>query len=227
MPVSARSVSSVVAGALGQLLVTIRNARDYGDVGRFLVARFLYADAVQTIIVFMVVYARRVGHISGTSKTILLGLSIVFAVIGAFVAGAAVERVGPKRVLLTMLTVLVVTMIATAAVGGAATVWVAGPIVGVTLGTLAASDRVFLLRLAPAPLRGEFFGVAALVSKLSSGLGPLVLWGGTVWILSDVGDFASEASASRVAVGLLALAALAGVLVLRPLSDAPRSWSRG
>src|SRR5215218_5629079 len=134
MPVSARSVSSVVAGALGQLLVTIRNARDYGDVGRFLVARFLYADAVQTIIVFMVVYARRVGHISGTSKTILLGLSIVFAVIGAFVAGAAVERVGPKRVLLTMLTLLVVTMIATAAVGGAATVWVAGPIVGVTLG---------------------------------------------------------------------------------------------
>jgi len=175
----------------------------------------------------MVVYARRVGHISGTSKTILLDLSIVFAVIGAFVAGAAVERVGPKRVLLTMLTVLVVTMIATAAVGGAATVWVAGPIVGVTLGTLAASDRVFLLRLAPAPLRGEFFGVAALVSKLSSGLGPLVLWGGTVWILPDGGDFASEASASRVAVGLLALAALAGVLVLRPLSDAPRSWSRG
>jgi hypothetical protein len=56
---------------------------------------------------------------------------------------------------------------------------------------------------------------------------PFVLWGGTIWLLSDVGDLASEASGSRVAVGLLALAALAGAFVLRPLSDAPRSWSRG
>jgi UMF1 family MFS transporter len=218
-------IFETASAAVGQLRTTYRHAREYRDVGRFLVARFLYADAVQTIIVFMVVYARRVGHVHGAAKTALLALSIVFAVVGALAAGAAVERVGPKRVLVTVLSLLVVTMVVTAGLGGRTILWLTGPIVGVALGTLAASDRIFLLRLAPAPFRGEFFGFAALVSKLSSGLGPLVLWGGVIWLLSDASDLAGKPTASRVAVVVLAGACLAGVLTLRPLSDAPRAWS--
>jgi len=213
--------------ALGELRGTLATARQYADVWRLLVARFLYVDAIGTIIAFMLVYGDRVGDFSGTAKTALIGLAVTFAAIGAFAAGAAVQRYGPKRVLMTVLTVLVIAMLATAAVGGTAILWVTGPVVGIALGTVSASDRVFLLRLAPSHLRGEFFGLGALVGKLSSGIGPLVIWGGTIWLLSDRSEIASEASASRIAVAALACACLAGVLTLRPLSDEPRPWSAG
>jgi hypothetical protein len=59
------------------------------------------------------------------------------------------------------------------------------------------------------------------VGKLSSGIGPPLRWGGTIWLLHEQGP-ASLLDASRVALGALALAALAGLWVLRPLVDAQR-----
>jgi UMF1 family MFS transporter len=220
-------LAGAARAALTQLRSTLATARRYADVGRFLIARFLYVDAIGTVIVFMVVYADRVGELSGAAKSALLGLSVVFAALGALAAGAAVERVGPKRVLMVILGALVVAMLGTAAIGGATVLWVTGPVVGIALGTVWTSDRVFLLRLAPAEYRGEFFGLYGLVGKLSSGVGPLVLWGGTILLLDDLLDVASKASASRVAVAVLAVAALAGAVALRPLSDEPRRWSAG
>ena len=59
-----------------------------------------------------------------------------------------------------------------------------------------------------------------LVGKLSSGFGPLVLWGGTVLVATEVAGL-SRFTASRIAVVVLAGAAVAGFLVLRPLRDQP------
>ena len=93
-----------------------------------------------------------------------------------------------------------------------------GPLLGIVLGSLSAVDRVFLLRLVPPERRGEDFGLYALVGKLSTGFGPLVLWGGTILVAHDLAGM-SKFDASRVAVVVLAGAALAGLLILRPLSD--------
>jgi MFS transporter, UMF1 family len=221
------SLGRVARAALGQLRTTVRRAREYRDVWRFLLARFLYVDAIGTIIAFMLVYAERVGDLSATAETVLIGLSVTFAAVGALAAGVAVERVGPKRVLVGVLSVLAATMVVAAALGGTAVLWFAGPVVGVALGTVAASDRVFLLRLAPALYRGEFFGLSTLVGRLSSGIGPLILWSGTIWLLAEAAGVSGEAVASRVAIVVLAAACLAGILVLRPLADHPRSWSAG
>jgi MFS transporter, UMF1 family len=224
-PRTAGSGSRLVRSALAELAGTVRTARRYTDVWRFLLARFLYVDAIGTVIMFMTVYANRVADLSEAGKSALLGLSIAFAAAGAFVAGRVVERTGPKRVLVGVLGLLVVTMLVTAADGSARSLWVAGPIIGIVLGSVWTSDRVFMLRLSPARLRGEFFGLYGLVGKLSSGFGPLVLWGGTVLVLKDVLGAADEAAASRVATVVLAFAALGGLLLLRRLSDAPRPWS--
>jgi UMF1 family MFS transporter len=219
-PVAHEPPLALVRDALAQVVRTFRNARQYSQVGRFLVGRFLYVDAVATLIAYMVVYADRVADLSSTAKNALVGLSVVCAAIGAFVAGAAVERYGPRRTLLSILITFSIGLVLVAATGWAWTLWVAGPIVGIALGTIWTSDRIWMLRLAPPDLRGEFFGLYAISGRLSSGVGPLVLWGATVWILSDATDVAGKAAASRVALVALAAAALAGVLVIRPLSDA-------
>jgi UMF1 family MFS transporter len=193
------------------------------SVGRFLLARFLYVDAIATVIAFMVVYARRNTTLSEESIDVLIPLAVIFAAVGALVAGALVERFGPKRVLVTILVVFAATLVFVGATGSTLLIWVAGPVVGVSLGGVWTSDRVFMLRLSPEQKRGEFFGLYALAGKLSSGVGPFVLWGGTIWLLSSATDIAGRPGASRVALLVLAGAALAGIAVLWPVSDGERA----
>jgi MFS-type transporter involved in bile tolerance (Atg22 family) len=66
----------------------------------------------------------------------------------------------------------------------------------------------------PPERRGEDFGLYGMVDKVSNGFGPLVLWGGTVALLTNVFAATDEFGASRVAVCVLAGSALAGLLIL-------------
>lgn len=210
-------VRGLAAEALTRTRDGLRAAR-HASYGRFLLARFFYVDAVATVIAFMTVYAKRTG-LDDAQVDALLTLSIVFAAGGALVAGRLAERIGPKRVLAGTVVLVVVTLVVTAGSGAAAVLWVAGPVVGVALGAVNASDRVLLLALTGEAERGEVFGLYALVGKVSSGLGPFVLWGGTIWLLSDVTSALSVADASRAAMGVLAAAALVGLGLLRAVPD--------
>lgn len=221
-PVREPGERHVIRGALRQVVVTIGHIRTNDrDVGRFLIARFLYFDAIATVIAFMSVYMTRLGGFSESTKTLILAFATVFAVIGAYVSGACVQRFGPKAVLTSILTLTGVTLTAAAASGSAGLIWVLAPCIGVALGGVAASDRVFMMRLTNPAVRGEFFGIYNLIGKLSSGFGPLVLWSGTIWLLHTRGSL-SALGASRAALAVLAVAVAAGLLVLRPLSDRER-----
>ncbi len=70
----------------------------------------------------------------------------------------------------------------------------------------------------PPERRGEDFALYALVGKLSTGFGPLVLWGGTTLVMTELAGL-SKLDASRVAIAVLAAAALVGYVILRPLQD--------
>ena len=204
-----------------QLRATIGRAR-HEPYGRLLLARFFYVDAIATVIQFMTVYARRTGDFDGDEIDVLLAVATVAAIGGAIGAGLLAERIGPRRVILGTLVATVSTLAVGAATGSSTLLWVLAPVVGIALGSLSAVDRIFLLQLVPAGRRGEEFGLYALVGKLSSGFGPLVLWGGTVLVGTELLGL-SKFDASRAAVAVLAGAAMVGFLILRPLSDAPRT----
>jgi len=142
----------------------------------------------------------------------------VTAIAGAIGGGLLAERIGPRRVILGTLAIAIISLVAAAVTGSGPLLWVVGPLIGVVLGSLSAVDRVFLLRLVPPERRGEAFGLYALVGKLSTGFGPLVLWGGTILVAHDLAGL-SKFDASRIAVLVLAGAAVLGLLILRPLSD--------
>jgi MFS transporter, UMF1 family len=202
-----------------QLRASVRRVRGTPQ-GRLMLARFLYVDAIATALQFLTVYARRTGEFDGDDIDLLLAISIVFAIAGAVGGGLLAERIGPRRVILGTLVMTVGALLAVAATGSGLLLWLCGPLIGVALGCLSAVDRVFLLRLVPEDRRGEDFALFALVGKLSSGFGPLVLWGGTVLVATEVAGL-SRFTASRIAVVVLAGAAVAGFLVLRPLRDQP------
>ena len=203
--------------AFAQLAATVRRARA-APHGRLILARFFYVDAIATVLAFLTVYARRTGDFDGDAIDVLLAISAMTAIVGAVGGGLVAERIGPRRVILAVLVMAIAGLLAAAVTGSGELLWVVGPLIGVVLGALSAVDRVFLLRLVPPERRGEDFGLYALVGKLSSGFGPLVLWGGTILVMVEVAGL-SKFDASRVAVLVLALAALAGLLILRPLPD--------
>jgi MFS-type transporter involved in bile tolerance (Atg22 family) len=171
---------------------------------------------------FLTVYARRTGDFSTVEVDRLFLLSTPFAIVGALGAGLASARgwLTPRQVLLIVLGATSTALLAVGVTGAAVLLWLAGPILGIALGALSATDRVFLLALVPERQRGEGFGLYALIGNLSSGVGPLVLWGGTVYVLHDLLAVAGEFAASRVAVCVLALSALAGAGLVRALPDA-------
>jgi UMF1 family MFS transporter len=204
-----------------QLLESIRRARTMPH-GRLVAARFLYVDALATVGVYMTVYARRTGDFDSAQVDLLLAFSLPFAIVGAIVAGVLTGRIGPKPVLLGTLTGTVAVLAAVAVVGEGWVLWGAGPVVGAALGSVTATDRVFMLRLVPESRRGQDFGLYVLIGRVSSGFGPLVLWGGTIFLLTRVLELADDFEASRVAILLLGLAALGGALILRPLPN-PRA----
>ena len=204
-------------GPFAQLAATVRRARG-APHGRLILARFFYVDALATVLQFMTVYARRTGDFDGGDINVLLGLATVFGLVGAIGGGLLAERIGPRRVILWTLTMTIVALIIGAGTGSSAVLWVIGPIIGIAFGSLSAVDRVFLLRLVPPERRGEDFALYALVGKLSTGFGPLVLWGGTILVATELAGL-SKFDASRAATFVLTGAAFVGYLILRPLAD--------
>lgn len=153
-----------------------RAAAGYPGVVRFLIGRFLYTDAINTVFLFNAVFAKlEMGFTDGQTDMLAL-LGIVCAGLGATVAGRMVDVVGPKRVLdfalYSQIGGLVAAVIA-GATGFQGIGWLVAVGGGVGIGAAWTSDRVLMTRLAPGHMLGEFFGLYATVGRFATVLGPL------------------------------------------------------
>ena len=209
-----------LAGSWSQIFRTIEHARSVPGLGRFLLGRFFYSDAVNTVIVVMsVVAVKAVGLSVSATTLVLLGLTVV-AVLASFGWGALVDRWGPKRTLLAVLASWAVGLVL-----GGISLGIEGPvglgmfllggaILGSGLGGVQVADRVFMMRLSPPAQLGEFFGLYGLVGKGSQVIGQL-LYGLILLLLFDsLGN-----GAYQVAVLSLLVTMLIGWWLIRPVSD--------
>jgi UMF1 family MFS transporter len=207
--------------SFGQVRATIGHAREVPGLGRFLLGRFFYSDAVNTIIVVMSVVAVRVVGLSEQQYLMVTVLLTVVAITASFGWGRLVDRLGPKRPLLLVLASWAIgLLIGTVSLSlpgtpaGVGLFVIAGAIVGSGLGGVQVADRVFMLRLSPPARIGEFFGLYGLVGKGSQVIGQ-VLYGVTIFLLFDaLGD-----GAYQVAILTLLATMLVGYALIRPVSD--------
>jgi MFS transporter, UMF1 family len=208
-----------VVESFGQLRLTIEHARRVPGLGRFLLGRFFYSDAVNTVIVVMsVVTTQALGVSDRDANTILLGLTLV-AIAMSFAWGALCDRLGPKRTLIIVLASWAVGLvIGGIAIGlgpsGLPPFLVAGAILGSGLGGVTVADRVLMLRLSPPERVGEFFGLYGLVGKGSQVIGTL-LYGLILFIFVD----RLGIGAYQVAVLSLLVTMLIGVWLVWPVRD--------
>lgn len=209
-----------VFGSLAQCVTTVRHAREVPGLLRFLVARFFYSDAVNTIIVVMsVVTTKAMGMTDSQALMVLLGLTVV-AIFASFGWGRLVDRLGPRRTLMIVLTSWAVGLVLggiSLGIGGAIGIvlfLIAGAILGSGLGGVQVADRVLMVRLSPPERVGEFFGLYGLVGKGSQVIGQL-LYGVTLLLFFDTLGI----GAYQLAVLTLLVTMLVGAWLLRPVSD--------
>jgi UMF1 family MFS transporter len=204
---------ALARGAIGDIFNTARRARSYPVLVRFLVGRAFYAEAANTIGIFMAVYLTvQLGFSSGEKDRLLL-VAIVAAVGGGFFWGRVVDRIGPRDSLMRVLVVWSVALALIAATGFAIlpneALWLIAPLAGFALGGTWASDRPLMIGLAPPEYLGQFYGLYALAGRFAALVGPL-LWALVVDVLG-----LGRPAALLVLLGLV----LVAMVILRPLSS--------
>jgi UMF1 family MFS transporter len=208
-----------VIASFGQLRQSIAHARTLPGLGRFLLGRFFYSDAVNTVIVVMsVVTTQALGVSAATANLILLGLTVV-AIAMSFVWGWLADRAGPKRTLVTVLASWAVGLIIGGLAiglgpGGLAPFLLAGAILGSGLGGVTVADRVLMVRLSPPERLGEFFGLYGLVGKGSQVIGTLLYGAILFTLLGPLGI-----GAYQVAVLSLLVTMAIGLWLVWPVRD--------
>ena len=209
-----------LVGSFGQLRTTIEHARAVPGLGRFLLGRFFYSDAVNTVIVVMSVVAHEAKGLSATYTNLLLLSLTVVAVIASVLWGRMVDRSGPKRTLVSVLgswaigLTLGAVSLSISGVIGLVLFAVAGAILGSGLGGVQVADRVLMVRLAPPAQVGEFFGLYGLVGKGSQVIGQM-LYGLIIGLFLVEG----QNGAYQLAVMSLLGTMLIGLWLLRGVSD--------
>jgi MFS transporter, UMF1 family len=163
-----------VVRSWAQLRTTVGHAREVPGLLRFLVGRFFYTDPVNTAIVVMSAFAVfAVGFTQAEALNILILLTVV-AVIASFGWGFMVDRIGPKRTLVIVLSTWAVGLLLLAVWRDPIPFLIGGAILGAGLGGVGVTDRLLLLRMAPEARIGEMLGLYGLVGKLSAVIGPFV-----------------------------------------------------
>jgi MFS transporter, UMF1 family len=199
-----------------QLGDSIRHAREVPGLLRFVVARLFYTDPINTVIAVMSLFTiNAIGFTEGEARFVLIGLTVV-AVIASFGWGWLADRWGPKRTLVLVLISWAAGLLLVAVTLSELPFLVAGAILGSGLGGVAVTDRLLLIRMAPADRVGEMFGLFGLVGKLSAVVGPLVYGGIVFLLLEPLGQ-----GAYRVAILSLLVLMLIGLWLLRDVPEPP------
>ena len=144
-------------------------------LGKFLIARMLYADGLNAIIVMGGIFA--VGVFDLEIKD-LLKLSIIMnitAFIGAFVGGIINDKYGSKIVIVFSLIGLIFSSVAILFTFKATTFFYLAAINGLFIGPIQSASRVVITSMLNKNNQGKGFGLFATSGKLTSFLGPLLV----------------------------------------------------
>ena len=194
--------------AFGDVVRTLRDAKKHPGALRFIVATFLYQDAIGTIVTVMALYAvKALGFAEGSEVSLFLVLTVP-AILGSYVAGWMVDRIGAKRTLQITIWIWVALLIAMVAVPSKEAFWVVGFAIGLNFGGVGAAERPMMLSLIPDAEAGRYFSLMLLSARVAAIAGPFI-FGLTVLQLEPSVGTGMAYRAAVLTVGVMFLIALA------------------
>lgn len=209
-----RAVPVRVAGSpwtagLRRVLETLRGLTRYRNLIRYVVAYFLYNDAVNTVFVFAAIFATQVLAFTPNDLVVFFLIMQISSAGGAWGFGWVTDRLGGVRAISVTLVVLIGLTLWASQVQTAGEFYLIGLCTGALLGANQASSRALLAHFAPPGRGAEFFGLFSLTSKFAATLGPLLY-----------GEIARVTDSHRTAVLSIGALFFAGLILLQRVDEA-------
>jgi UMF1 family MFS transporter len=206
-PGTGQGLLDTVSAGLREIAATIRHARSLRPLFSFLVAYWLYIDAVNTIIKMAIDYGMAIGlDTSGLLTALLVTQFVGFP--AALLFGRIGQRLGARTGILICLVVYLGVTVWGYTLDSIAEFYGMAVVVGLVQGGVQSLSRSFFGRLVPPGKSAEFFGLYNMVGKFGTVLGP-VLVGVVAWLTGS----------SRVSILSLAALFIVGAVLLWRVRD--------
>ncbi len=202
---------AIAAVRLGlvQLAGTFRALRGRPGILRFLVARMIYTDGLNTLFAFAGIYARVTWGME-VEEVIAFGIILnLTAGLGAAGFAWVDDWIGARRTILIALVGLTLLGGLILVVQAKVWFWILGAAIGIFLGPAQAASRSLMARMAPPDMRAEMFGLFAFSGKATAFVGPfLFAWATTAF------------DSQRAGMATVLVFFVVGFMILWPLKEA-------
>lgn len=171
-PGRGRPAKAAVREGLRTLVSTLRALPRHPQLARFLLARMIFTDGINTLFAFGGIYAAGTFGMS-VEEVIMFGLVLnATAGAGAFAFGWIDDWIGAKPTILIGLVALVVIGVPLLLVETKLWFWILGAALGIFFGPVQSASRSMMARMTPAGMESEMFGLFALSGKATAFIGP-------------------------------------------------------
>jgi UMF1 family MFS transporter len=218
--------AKVMAG-LWHLIERVRHLiRDHAQVALFLLARMLYADGLGAIFAFGGIYAATVFGWGATELGMFGIILTISGTLGAALGGLLDDRIGSKRLIATMLVVLIIASLGVLSVDQDQVLFVMSVapklegssafsstgeqvylgfaiLIGLTAGPIQSASRTLLARLSPPDKTTEYFGFFSFSGKITAFAAPLT-----------IGAVTAATESQRIGIATCLLFLAGGLLLL-------------
>ncbi len=162
-----------IQASLKRLVETFREIRHYRDLALAMLAFWIYANGIGTIIVMATAYGSELGF----GQTTLIGTLLMVQFLAApfaFLFGWLAKRIGTKRSIYLSLCVYTVISILGYFMYHEWQFWALGALVATVQGGSQALSRSLIGRLMPKSKSAEFYGFFSVFEKFANILGPFI-----------------------------------------------------
>ena len=173
------------------------------NLGKFLLARMLYADGLNAIIIMGGIFAVGVFNLEIKDLLVLSVLMNITAFIGAIIGGYANDKFSSKSVIIFSLLGLIFSSAIILFIKTKIFFLIFASINGFFIGPIQSASRVFITKSIDINNQASGFGLFALSGKLTSFIGPLLV--STLTYISNSQRIGFSAAIILLLIGLLIL----------------------
>jgi len=190
--------------------------RTHPEVLWFLLAAAIFRDGLAGVFTYGGVIAQNTFGFSSGDVLVFAVAANVIAGVATIASGRLDDRLGPRKVIIWSLTILVCAGIGVFLLhsGGAKVFWTLGLILAGCVGPAQSAARSFLARVIPEGREGEIFGLYATTGRAVSFLAP-AMYGMFIWI----GVLVDGEEASHWGILGIILVLVVGLLLTARIKD--------
>lgn len=183
---------------------TLRHARTYQDLFRFLITLVVFQAGMSTVIVVAAIYAQEVLAFESDELIFIIMVVNLTAAAGAFGMGHLQDRIGSARSLALALVIWIVAIVLIFFAEESSDIWLPANLIGLAMGATQSAGRALIGQFTPVARTGEFFGLWGLAMHLATIIGPLT-YGAISWLTGGEQRLALLSTLSFFVLGLLML----------------------